>query len=838
MPKPKVNSANLEYEPKNLELIYKDLIKYGEDNPDKNKDIIVERIKQMTEFQIWGERNNESFFEFFCEKNVLEAMLNILKKSKAKDIIIQVIQSLSMYLTNIKKPVNINFILSNNSINEFITHNFDFNDDETVDYYISFLKSLSLRLETIPLELFYNKKYKDFPMLSRAVRFYNYPGSMVRTSVHNITLSLFQLKDAQLDTYLTNFPFAMYFVNLSCYLKELWIKSDQSIPESHAKNQTKLQDYLDDQYDLLMYIEDIFKLGNEKLNKILANALLSYAIIPTLLAPLASNDRGTLSLNLSLYLINLILSSITYTPLLEFIYVFLFSPNLNTELQTLKQSIPDVPASYCTNWSFKTPWDTREDVLAKKYLELLDHAQVGDNPQQPEPAKPQNAKNAVTINVEEEYKSFARYLGIIAEDKNTELIQLSVLAPLALMEEFTGLFNENGDLVVSDSELYLNQFRSNFFSFLLSRDDNMIMLVCSIIDSALNPASIQYSVPLKTFAICQTIFENCLALAGNQGGAQNPEGIWDKYETVRTILGNLYKLLSVDVPFRIATLSLIAKIITDLSESKNEEVMMSPDNLKIFNTGYKKSITKVLKFLQNSIVGELFADLFEMQWKDIYQHKYNKIKRKDQILLLLPIVEEAIPGLDQYMRLPVTECELAKREISVYLLYRKIRYSLIKSSKISQTLIEDYKPTYLKENVTNKWVEGTDYEIDQRKLHFCHLKEQSNKQACYLAEDEENLIIIVPDPVKLHWAKVLTNIKLKPVEAIVDRSNSSNLIISAKIKDKLIQKTLNFSDPHLCLAAKRAVDESRRYFKHSEMTALLKNFESTKNDIYELPALE
>jgi len=149
-------------------------------------------------------KSTSSLFRFFCEKNVLEAMLNILKKSKSKDIIIQVIQSLSMYLTNIKKAVNIStvfqrlslnmldFILSNNSINEFITHNFDFNDDETVDYYISFLKSLSLRLETIPLELFYNKKYKDFPMLSRAVRFYNYPGSMVRTSVHNITLSLFQ----------------------------------------------------------------------------------------------------------------------------------------------------------------------------------------------------------------------------------------------------------------------------------------------------------------------------------------------------------------------------------------------------------------------------------------------------------------------------------------------------------------------------------------------------------------------------------------------------------------------------------------------------------------------
>jgi len=73
----------------------------------------------------------------------------------------------------------------------------------------------------------------------------------------------------------------------------------------------------------------------------------------------------------------------------------------------------------------------------------------------------------------------------------------------------------------------------------------------------------------------------------------------------------------VDAPFRIATLSLIAKIITEISESRHEEVMMSPENLKTFNAGYKESIRKVLKFLQNSIVGDLFADLFEMQWKDI-----------------------------------------------------------------------------------------------------------------------------------------------------------------------------------------------------------------------------
>lgn len=54
---------------------------------------------------------------------------------------------------------NSDFILSNNTINEFISFNYNFNDDEIVDYYISFLKSLSIRLETNPLQLFFNEVY-------------------------------------------------------------------------------------------------------------------------------------------------------------------------------------------------------------------------------------------------------------------------------------------------------------------------------------------------------------------------------------------------------------------------------------------------------------------------------------------------------------------------------------------------------------------------------------------------------------------------------------------------------------------------------------------------------
>lgn len=51
----------------------------------------------------------------------------------------------------------IDFIISNNAINGYITHDFDFEDNEIVDFYISFLKSMALRIEAVPVDLFYNE---------------------------------------------------------------------------------------------------------------------------------------------------------------------------------------------------------------------------------------------------------------------------------------------------------------------------------------------------------------------------------------------------------------------------------------------------------------------------------------------------------------------------------------------------------------------------------------------------------------------------------------------------------------------------------------------------------
>lgn len=49
------------------------------------------------------------------------------------------------------------YLLSNNHVNSIIVHKFDFSDEEVMAYYISFLKTLSLKLNCHTVHFFYNE---------------------------------------------------------------------------------------------------------------------------------------------------------------------------------------------------------------------------------------------------------------------------------------------------------------------------------------------------------------------------------------------------------------------------------------------------------------------------------------------------------------------------------------------------------------------------------------------------------------------------------------------------------------------------------------------------------
>ena len=64
------------------------------------------------------------------------------------------------------------------------------------------------------------------------MRFYNYRDAVVRTHVKNIVGSVLKCRSedgGRVAHYFGTFPFVVYFVHQSCYLKDMWQSLDQEI---------------------------------------------------------------------------------------------------------------------------------------------------------------------------------------------------------------------------------------------------------------------------------------------------------------------------------------------------------------------------------------------------------------------------------------------------------------------------------------------------------------------------------------------------------------------------------------------------------------------------------
>lgn len=89
-------------------------------------------------------------------------------------------------------------------------------DDEMVDYYVSFLKSLTMKLNEETVNFFFNDKFKTFPLYHHAIKYYNHREQMVRTSVRTITLKIYSLKNDKMHELFAGLPYCAYFACLAC----------------------------------------------------------------------------------------------------------------------------------------------------------------------------------------------------------------------------------------------------------------------------------------------------------------------------------------------------------------------------------------------------------------------------------------------------------------------------------------------------------------------------------------------------------------------------------------------------------------------------------------------
>ncbi|CAD8086309.1 unnamed protein product [Paramecium sonneborni] len=296
---------------KDVKKLHKDLKK--PDKSHKYKQI----IQELSEYCLFGDHQKEEIFDYFAEQNILNLFYQKLKSANPQ-LTIFIIERMSMIISNLQNPLNLNYVLSNPVLHEFINHNYDFSNPEIVDYYVNFLKTIAIRINRDNLNLYFNQRYCSFPLLWQAQKFINYPDELVKSTVQNIILGLSKLSTEpqsekqtelvvlnqnkimnQFKHYLTSSPFNEVYNKYIMQIQEIL----QSInPESF--------DQLDKLESTLLFFNDLINecpVLSTLLEKLILNQLIQ-PILDSLL--LNKNSQIRLGYEIGLFTIYLLLTKL------------------------------------------------------------------------------------------------------------------------------------------------------------------------------------------------------------------------------------------------------------------------------------------------------------------------------------------------------------------------------------------------------------------------------------------------------------------------------------------------------------------------------------------------
>ena len=131
-------------------------------------------------------------------------------------------------LNNVESITKKYYLLSHPFMNKLISFPFNFYDEELVEVYISFIKSLALSINEETISFFFNSRFNDFPLFGIALKFYNHNDVMIRNAVRVITMTLFKMNDPSINELITDLPFCSYFVHLVSHFRDKVIAIDSA----------------------------------------------------------------------------------------------------------------------------------------------------------------------------------------------------------------------------------------------------------------------------------------------------------------------------------------------------------------------------------------------------------------------------------------------------------------------------------------------------------------------------------------------------------------------------------------------------------------------------------
>lgn len=295
----------------------------------QNMDLVIEILYTIAEISVYGDNKSELLFDFFCEKNMLSLFLELMWEPTQTGntcpvkVHIQILQTLSILINSVKNNTSLYYLLSNNYINEIIVfpHNFDV-DESLRDQFVSFMKTLSLRLNAQTVQFFFVEETGAFPLLSRAVDFLHFSEAMVRIASQTTILNILQVCDSRARRYalqdeliykflsevvliltnhyqttckicydytkLYNETFSNRITDELDYDAILTVKSTRQTSAQQILNKYEyaLDNMISTFEDWIYFLQDLMGLNIDKLHKSTINYILSQYVYPTLLLPL------------------------------------------------------------------------------------------------------------------------------------------------------------------------------------------------------------------------------------------------------------------------------------------------------------------------------------------------------------------------------------------------------------------------------------------------------------------------------------------------------------------------------------------------------------------------
>lgn len=133
-------------------------------------------------------------------------------------------------------------------------------------YFISFVKTLSLKLNTKTVHFFFNETSGEFPLLTVALKHFYNTEPMVRTAIRTVTLNIFRIEDESVQHFVHGqmkdfFPVMMHSIVDKVVRMDTFIRSAQN----EISNQDRLASMIDEQIGYLTYFADIFAINSKEL---------------------------------------------------------------------------------------------------------------------------------------------------------------------------------------------------------------------------------------------------------------------------------------------------------------------------------------------------------------------------------------------------------------------------------------------------------------------------------------------------------------------------------------------------------------------------------------------